>query len=61
MKCRPPRPLTSTARKAVRPRAYHAANKTLYTVNLETGAATEIGPVTGLDNEVRDIAILPAM
>jgi hypothetical protein len=53
--------LTSTARKAVRTRAYHAANKTLYTVNLETGAATEIGPVTGLDNEVRDIDILPAM
>jgi hypothetical protein len=41
--------------------AYLAANKMLYTVNLETGAATEVGPITGLDNEVRDIAILPAM
>lgn len=40
--------------------AYLAAGKTLYTVNLETGAATEIGPITGIDNEVRDIAILPA-
>jgi hypothetical protein len=41
--------------------AYLAANKMLYTVNLETGAATEIGPITGTENEVRDIAILPAM
>jgi hypothetical protein len=40
--------------------AYLAANKTFYTVNLETGAATEIGPITGVENEVRDIAILPA-
>lgn len=40
--------------------AYLAAGKSLYTVNLETGAATEIGPITGIDNEVRDIAILPA-
>lgn len=41
--------------------AYLAANKMLYTVNLETGAATEVGPITGVENEVRDIAILPAM
>lgn len=41
--------------------AYLAASKTLYTVNLETGAATEVGPITGLDSDVRDIAILPAM
>lgn len=41
--------------------AYLAANKKFYTVNLETGAATEIGPITGIENEVRDIAILPAM
>ncbi|TWF47638.1 DUF4394 domain-containing protein [Neorhizobium alkalisoli] len=40
--------------------AYLAAGKSLYTVNLETGAATEIGPITGIDNEVRDIAVLPA-
>lgn len=41
--------------------AYLVAAKTLYTVNLETGAATEVGAITGLDNEVRDIAILPTM
>lgn len=41
--------------------AYLAAAKTLYTVNLETGAATAIGPISGLDNELRDITILPAM
>jgi hypothetical protein len=41
--------------------AYLVANKTLYSVNLETGAATQVGAVTGIDNEVRDIAILPAM
>ncbi|PYE43363.1 uncharacterized protein DUF4394 [Rhizobium sp. PP-F2F-G20b] len=41
--------------------AYLAAGKTLYTVNLETGAATEVGAIKGLDNDLRDIAILPAM
>ena len=41
--------------------AYLAASKILYTVNLETGEATEVGPITGLDNEVRDITVLPAM
>lgn len=41
--------------------AYLAAAKTLYTVNLETGAATAVGPISGLDNEVRDMTILPAM
>ncbi len=41
--------------------AYLVASKTLYTVNLETGAATEVGAITDLDNEVRDIAVLPAM
>jgi hypothetical protein len=41
--------------------AYLAAGKMLYTVNLETGAATEVGAITGVDNEVRDIAILPEM
>ncbi|CDZ26540.1 DUF4394 domain-containing protein [Neorhizobium galegae] len=41
--------------------AYLAAGKMLYTVNLESGTATEVGPISGLDNEVRDIAILPAM
>lgn len=32
----------------------------LYTVNLETGATTEVGAIEGLDTELRDIAILPA-
>jgi hypothetical protein len=30
----------------------------LYTVSLETGAATEVGSIEGLDGEVRDIAVL---
>ncbi|MDS7595316.1 DUF4394 domain-containing protein [Agrobacterium tumefaciens] len=41
--------------------AYLVANKTLYSINLETGAATEVGAVGGLETEIRDIAILPAM
>ncbi|WP_421578363.1 DUF4394 domain-containing protein [Shinella sp. M31] len=41
--------------------AYLVASKVLYTVNLETGAATEIGAINGLENEVRDIAVLPSM
>ncbi|MBP2233259.1 hypothetical protein J2847_006596 [Azospirillum agricola] len=41
--------------------AFLAAGTTLYTVNLETGAATEIGAIAGLQNEVRDIAVLPVM
>ncbi|CVI63599.1 MULTISPECIES: DUF4394 domain-containing protein [Agrobacterium] len=41
--------------------AYLAAGKMLYTVDLETGAATEIGSITGADGELRDITVLPAM
>jgi hypothetical protein len=41
--------------------AYLVANKVLYTVNLETGAATEVGAITGVQNELRDIAVLPKM
>ncbi|AOF92775.1 DUF4394 domain-containing protein [Sinorhizobium sp. RAC02] len=41
--------------------AYLVAGKILYTISLETGAATEVGAITGVENEVRDIAILPAM
>ena len=33
----------------------------LYTVNLETGAATVAGDVTGIETGIRDIAVLPAM
>ncbi|MBB4004119.1 DUF4394 domain-containing protein [Aurantimonas endophytica] len=32
---------------------------TLYTVDLETGAATEAGAITGVDGVVRDIAAMP--
>lgn len=41
--------------------AYLVASKILYTVDLETGAATEVGAIDGVDNEVRDIAILRSM
>jgi hypothetical protein len=34
---------------------------TLYTVNLETGEATATGTLDGVEGEIRDIAILPAM
>lgn len=34
---------------------------TLYTVDLDTGTATEAGTIEGLDGTIRDIAILPAM
>ena len=34
---------------------------TLYSVDLETGAATEAGMIEGVDGDIRDIAILPAM
>ncbi|WP_439629443.1 DUF4394 domain-containing protein [Shinella sp.] len=41
--------------------AFLAAGKTLYTVNLETGAATKVGDISGVDSDLRDIAVLPAM
>lgn len=34
---------------------------TLYSVNLETGMATATGTLDGVEGEIRDIAILPAM
>jgi hypothetical protein len=40
--------------------AWMVAGNTVYEVDLETGAATEIGAVDGIDG-VRDIAIMPAM
>ena len=33
----------------------------LYTVDLQSGAATEVGMLSGIDGEIRDITILPAM
>ena len=41
--------------------AWLAADKTLYTVNLETGAVTKKDDITGVENPVRSIAVLPAM
>lgn len=41
--------------------AYLVASKILYTVDLETGAAKEVGAITGSENEIRDIAVIPAM
>ncbi len=38
--------------------AWLAASKTLYTVNLETGAATEVGKISGVDKELRALTIL---
>ncbi len=39
--------------------AYLVAGTTLYTVALDSGAATAVGEIAGLDGAVRDIAILP--
>jgi hypothetical protein len=41
--------------------AWLMSGDTLYSVNLETGTATEAGKVEGVSGTVRDIAILPAM
>ncbi|NTF44110.1 DUF4394 domain-containing protein [Rhizobium rhizogenes] len=39
--------------------AWLVGNKTLYTVNLETGAAAEAGKISGTDMELRAMTILP--
>lgn len=39
--------------------AYLVGGKVLYTVNLESGAATKIGTIKGIENDVRSISILP--
>ncbi len=39
--------------------AYLVGDNTIYTVNLETGAATKVGEIEPLENKVHDIAILP--
>jgi hypothetical protein len=41
--------------------AFLAAGKTLHTVDLATGAATELGAIEGVGGDIRDIAVLPAM
>ncbi|GAA5629037.1 hypothetical protein Brsp05_04336 [Brucella sp. NBRC 12953] len=40
--------------------AYLVGDNTIYTVDLETGAATKVGMIEKLDGHLRDIAILPA-
>jgi hypothetical protein len=41
--------------------AWLVADNVVHTLNLETGEATEIGALEGIDGMIRDIAILPAM
>ncbi len=41
--------------------AWLVAGPTLYTVDLETGAAEAKGEITGIDGAVRDIAVMPAI
>ncbi len=41
--------------------AWLVNGNTLYSVNLETGTATQVGTIEGVDGAIRDIAILPAM
>jgi sugar lactone lactonase YvrE len=41
--------------------AWLATGGKLYTVDLETGAATAAGDITGVETGIRDIAVLPAM
>lgn len=41
--------------------AWLAAGGALYTVNLETGAATKTGDISGLEGTLRDISVLPQM
>lgn len=41
--------------------AWLVAGNMLHTVDLETGAATVVGEITGLDGAIRDIAVLPQM
>lgn len=40
--------------------AWLVADKTLYTVDLETGAANQAGKISGSDLEIRSIAVMPA-
>ena len=41
--------------------AWLVADSALYTVNLETGAATKTGDITGAEAPIRAITVLPAM
>ncbi|MFN3525143.1 MAG: DUF4394 domain-containing protein [Paracoccus sp. (in: a-proteobacteria)] len=41
--------------------AWLVTNNTLYSVDLETGATTEAGPIAGAEAPIRDITFMPAM
>lgn len=41
--------------------AWLVTNNTLYTVDLETGAASEAGAIEGAEAPIRDLTIMPAM
>ncbi|GLS85311.1 hypothetical protein GCM10010873_02840 [Cypionkella aquatica] len=41
--------------------AWLIAASTLYTVNLETGAATEVGKLEGIEGDLTDFTVMPAM
>lgn len=41
--------------------AWLVAGDTLYTVDLDSGAATAAGAISGIEGAVRDIAVMPAM
>ena len=41
--------------------AWLVAGGTIYTIDLETGAATEVGRLEGIDGDLTDIAVIPAM
>ncbi|SEQ40180.1 protein of unknown function [Loktanella sp. DSM 29012] len=41
--------------------AFLVNGNTLFTVDLATGAATSVGMIEGVDGEIRDVTVLPAM
>lgn len=41
--------------------AFLVADKVLYSVDLNTGAATEVGAVDGVGSDIRDMTVLPTM
>ncbi|TJZ92052.1 DUF4394 domain-containing protein [Paracoccus gahaiensis] len=41
--------------------AWLITNNTLHSVDLDTGAATAAGEITGIDGEIRDLTVMPAM
>lgn len=41
--------------------AWLITNNTIHSVDLETGAATAAGEITGVEGDIRDLTVLPAM